>query len=119
LVDNLQPNQINTATLEVILNSVRGKRVNELVKAAEARGRQGAEKDTQILGAPVETSGGGSAPKTSLTSDQMAELAEMNKENTMEWTEAEYIQALSKKQNLFQAQGAKSKPELLKDKLNK
>lgn len=119
LVEQLKPEQINAPTLEVILNSVRGKRVNELVKKAEDKGRQEALKDTQILGQPVTTTTGGTPPKTSLSSAQQAELDEMNRETTMEWTEQQYFEALTKKQNRFKAAGAKNVPGLLNEMIMK
>jgi hypothetical protein len=115
LVEQLRPEQINSPTLEVILNSVRGKRVNELVKKAEEKGKEMALKDTQILGAPTETVSSGTPPKTSLTAEQRSEIVRMNSENTMEWTEQEYLNALIKKQNRFKAAGAKNIPQLMND----
>ena len=115
LVDQLKPEQINAPTLEVILNSVRGKRVNELVKKAEEKGKSEALKDTQILGAPTEVISAGTPPKTSINAEQRTELIRMNSENTMEWTEQEYLNALIKKQNRFKAAGAKNVPQLMSD----
>lgn len=115
LVDNLDPKQINAPTLEVILNSVRGKKVNDIRQKAKEEGRQEALKDTQILGNPVETITGGTPPKSSLTAEQRAELDMMNRENTMEWSEKEYLDALVKKQNRFKVAGAKNTPNLMND----
>ena len=119
LVDNLDPKQINLPTLEVILNSVRGKKVQEIRTRAREEGRQDALKDTQILGNPVETITGGTPPKTSLTAEQRAELDGMNRENTMEWSEKEYLDALVKKQNRFKVAGAKNNPMLMNEAMNK
>jgi hypothetical protein len=58
---------------------------------------------------------GGTPPKTSLTAEQRAELDRMNHENTLEWTEQEYKDALIKKQNRFKASGAKNTPQTLND----
>ena len=116
LVEQLKPEQINAPTLEVIHRSVRGSRLDEIVKKAKAEGRQEALKDSQIVGGtPVESSSGGTPPKTSLTSEQKTDMDRMNHENTMEWTEQEYKDALLKKQNRFKASGAKNIPQTLND----
>lgn len=115
LVDQLEPHQVNAPTLEVILNSVRGKKGGDREKLAYERGRQEALKDTQILGAPEGGQPAASAPKTSLTPVQKAELDEMNKDNSLGWTEEEYKKALTGKQNRFKASGAKNIPQSLND----
>ena len=116
LVEQLRPEQINAPTLEVILNSVRGKRSQEIVRRAKEEGKQEALKETQILGGqPTETTTVVTKPSVSLTPEQQAELVIMNQENTMEWTEQEYKDALLKKQNRFKAAGAKNIPQLMSD----
>ena len=115
LVDQLEPHQVNAPTLEIILNSVRGKKGVDREKLAYERGKQDALKDTQILGAPEGGQPAGTAPKTTLTLAQKAELDEMNKDNTMGWTEEEYKKALIEKQNRFKASEARNVPVSLND----
>lgn len=115
LVDQLEPHQINAPTLEVILNSVRGKSWKDKEKLAYERGKQDALKDTQILGAPEGSQPPVSAPKTTLTPEQKADLDNMNKDNTLGWTEEEYKKALEQKRARFKAAGAKNNPMALSD----
>lgn len=115
LVDQLEPHQINAPTLEVVLNSVRGKSGKDKERLAYERGKQEALKDTQILGAPEDGQPAASAPKTTLTLGQKVELDNMNKDNTLGWTEDEYKKALEQKRARFKATGARNIPQTLND----
>lgn len=115
LVDQLEPHQVNAPTLEVILNSVRGKTGKDKEKLAYERGRAEALKDTQILGAPEGGQPVGSAPKSGLTPEQKSDLDRMNQDNTLGWTEEEYKKALTQKQNRFKVAGARNIPQTLGD----
>jgi len=113
LVDQMKSSQISQKTLEIALNSVRGAKAKDREKAAYERGLKEATSDTQILNQPTSGGGSGTKPKTSLTPEQLVELDEMNKDNSMEWTEDEYKASLLKKQNEFKLRGARNVPQTL------
>ncbi len=119
LVDQLKPEQINTPTLEVILNSVRGKKLPELLKKAKEDAKKEAEKDTTILGQPTTTTTGGGRTATTITPEQKIELDRMNNNSTIQWSEDEYLTSLRKKQERFKGSGAKNIPQLLNDQMIK
>lgn len=116
LVDMLKPEQINPPTLEVILNSVRGKRAKELYAKAQAKGKETALKEQEILGRPTEGStAGATKPSTTLAPEAKADLDRMNKDSNVEWSEDDYKVALKKKQDRFKEMGAKNIPQTLND----
>jgi hypothetical protein len=119
LVDQLPADRVNSPTLEIIMNSIRGKKYNELMRKAKEDGKKEAIKDTQILGSPVDVTSGTFTPKSSLTSEQKTELDRMNQSNTMPLTEEDYKSSLIKKQNRFKQEGAKNTPTLLSDSIIK
>lgn len=119
LVDQLKPDQINTPTLEVILNSVRGKRLNEFIEKAKTETKQTTESDTKILGQPVETQTAVKKPESTLSPQQQADLDRMNESSTIQWSGEEYLSALRNKQTRFKNAGAKNIPQTLNDEIIK
>ena len=118
LVRQLRPDQVSPETLEIVLNSVRGKRLKDVEKSAYEKGKQDALKEREILG-PTNVMSSTASPKTSLTSDQKSDLDRLNNETTMGWTEEEYKKALLKKQVRFKEAGAKNIPQTLNDSMIK
>lgn len=120
LVEQLQPNQVNAPTLEVILNSVRGKKYTpEYLNKQRSQGKEEAEKDTTILNQPTASTGTGVKPGSSLTSDQKEELEQMNQNSSNQYTEGEYLGMIKNKQIRFKVSGAKNVPQLWNDQMIK
>jgi hypothetical protein len=119
LVRQLRPDQVSPETLEIVLNSVRGKRLKDVEKIAYEKGKEDALKEREILGGPTNAAGSTSSPKTSLTPEQKADLDRLNFETTMAWTEDEYKKTLLKKQARFKEAGAKNIPQTLNDSIIK
>jgi vacuolar-type H+-ATPase subunit I/STV1 len=116
LARQLKPEQINAQTLEICLNSVRGKKAKELMAQARAKGKEDAIKDTSIIGNPTTEQTATTKPgAVTLSSEQKVELARLQRDNDMEWTEDDYIKTIQKKQARFKAMGAKNVPLLISD----
>jgi len=114
LADQLNPGQINDDTLEVLLNSVRGKKMPELLKKARSSGKKQVEEDTKIIG-PTTSGSSGTSDREELSDSQLRELENLNSESSIQRTPKEYVQMLKSKKDRFTAAGAKNTPMLLTD----
>jgi len=109
IVDNIEPKFVTKDGLKIVFDSLRGKRLDVIIKKKEEAATKKAEEERRIIGDTSEGTAAASKPKSvKLTEEQAKEMKDMGFE-----TEEDYLGRLEKKRAVAKKQGAKNVPETI------
>ena len=113
ILDGIEPQNVSKEGLKIIFNSLRGEKLDELLKKERERGSKEAEEGKTIIGDVSSGSGSSSGTSSSgkLTIDQESEMSDMGFES-----KEDYLGRLIKYREIAKRRGAKNIPALLSEK---
>ena len=111
IIEDIDPRQISKDGLKIVFDSVRGKRLDDILKKRDEEAAKKSD-DTKIIGEVGKASAMVSAvAKTkNLTNGQKKEMSDMGFE-----TEEDYFGRLEKKRQIAKSKGAKNVPDTISE----
>ena len=111
IIDNVDPQQISKDGLKIIFNSLRGQKIDEIVKEKEEAAVKKTMEERKIIGeiTPSSSSSAG-AKKEKISPAQSKEMKDMGFD-----TEQDYLGRLEKKRQVAKSRGATNIPDLISE----
>ena len=111
IVDTIDPNNVSKEGLKIIFNSLRGQRMDDIMKKREEAAVKKAGEDRKIVGeVTVGTSTFSSRKSEKLNSEQLKEMDSMGFDS-----EEDYFGRLEKKRSVAKSKGAKNVPQTISE----
>lgn len=112
IIETIEPQNVSKDGLKIIFNSLRGKKLDDILKREREEAARKAEENPIVIGDLARGSAGGGNKPMKLTAEQQKEMSDMGFE-----TEEDYTGRLKKYQSVAKKNGAKNTPQLLSERL--
>ena len=111
-MEGIEPQNVSKEGIKIIFNSLRGKKLDEILQKEREAAKERAEKNPTVIGDLARGSASAGAKKTGLTAEQKKEMSDYGFD-----TEEDYLGRLKKYQAVAKRNGAKNTPQLLSERL--